>query len=171
MRKNPPRVIGWLAALLAVVFLLVLIRVPIPGSDGATQVALALLAILCVARVGGIYPGLFVTGFTAFLSSQMRSPSTPPFLRTATIMMAGVIISAVLESLRRSRGHVEDSTAALMGYGDALQLSETRLRAILDHAPVSITLEDSEGRYTLANSAFAALHGLSREEIQGKDSR
>ncbi len=44
----------------------------------------------------------------------------------------------------------------------ALRESETRLRAIFDHVPVTLSLSDTDGRYTMVNRRF--LEKLGREE-------
>jgi diguanylate cyclase (GGDEF)-like protein/PAS domain S-box-containing protein len=50
----------------------------------------------------------------------------------------------------------------------ALQRSEARLRAILDHAAIGISEVDLEGRILHANPAFQRILGYSREELLGR---
>jgi PAS domain S-box-containing protein len=53
----------------------------------------------------------------------------------------------------------------------ALQVSEGRLQAILDHSPAVIFLKNLRGRYLLVNRRFEKLFGLRREEIVGRTDR
>ncbi len=50
----------------------------------------------------------------------------------------------------------------------ALQVSEARLQAILDHSPAVIFLKNLRGRYLLVNRQFEKLFGLRREQIVGR---
>ncbi len=45
---------------------------------------------------------------------------------------------------------------------------EARVRAIFDHAPVSITLKDREGRYVLANKWIEERSGIGFEHLRGR---
>lgn len=53
----------------------------------------------------------------------------------------------------------------------ALQLSEARLQAILDHSPTVIFLKDLRGRYLLANRQFERMFGLRRRSVVGRTDR
>ncbi len=50
----------------------------------------------------------------------------------------------------------------------ALRESETRLKAILDHAPAEITHKDRNGRYLLANDAYLHRKGVTAKDVLGK---
>ncbi len=50
----------------------------------------------------------------------------------------------------------------------ALRDSEARLRAIFDHAPVTISLRDVDARYVMVNRRFRELFGLPESEIIGR---
>ena len=50
----------------------------------------------------------------------------------------------------------------------ALRKSEARLRAIFDHAPVTISLRDVHRRYIMVNRRFQELFGLTEEDILGR---
>jgi PAS domain S-box-containing protein len=49
----------------------------------------------------------------------------------------------------------------------ALRDSEARLRAIFDHAPVTISLRDVDGRYVMVNRRFQEIFGLAEHRIVG----
>ncbi|WP_316977288.1 PAS domain S-box protein [Shumkonia mesophila] len=51
---------------------------------------------------------------------------------------------------------------------EALRLSESRLQAIMDHAPAEITHKDREGHYLLANNAYLRRKGVAAEDVLGK---
>ena len=50
----------------------------------------------------------------------------------------------------------------------ALRKSEARLRAIMDNAPMGISLKDTEGRYLEVNRRFEVLWGITNEDARGK---
>ncbi len=60
------------------------------------------------------------------------------------------------EVARRARGE------------EALRQSEARLKAIMDNAPVEISLRDPDGRFVLVNRAFEHSLGLDNEALAGK---
>ncbi len=54
---------------------------------------------------------------------------------------------------------------------EALRQSETRLREIVDNAPLKIALKDGHGQYVLVNKRFAEAHGSEPDSIQGRSVR
>src|SRR5262249_35005470 len=50
----------------------------------------------------------------------------------------------------------------------ALQESEMRFRAFMDHIPAAAVIKDLEGRYLYVNSRLADLYGLPVTELVGK---
>ncbi len=84
-------------------------------------------------------------------------------------------------SLATVRFPVRDADGEMSGLGvislditewrraeEALRHSESRLQAILDHAPAWITLKDREGRYLVANQAYLRSRGLAVEDVLGR---
>ncbi len=51
---------------------------------------------------------------------------------------------------------------------ERLRHSDTRLHAIIDHAPAAIFIKDAQGRYVLTNRRLEALHQRPREALLGK---
>lgn len=51
---------------------------------------------------------------------------------------------------------------------EALRLSESRLQAIMDHAPAELTHKDREGRYLLVNKAYLRRKGMVAADVLGK---
>lgn len=54
---------------------------------------------------------------------------------------------------------------------EKLKSSDKRIRAIIDSSPTLISLKDQDGRYLVANAAFAQFFGFSQDEILGKTDR
>jgi PAS domain S-box-containing protein len=50
----------------------------------------------------------------------------------------------------------------------ALRESESRLRAIFDHVPVTLSLSDRSGRYTMLNRRFLEAVGKNEEDVVGR---
>lgn len=50
----------------------------------------------------------------------------------------------------------------------SLRESEARLNAILEHAPLAVSMKDPDFRYRMVNPVYEQISGLSREEIIGK---
>ena len=67
----------------------------------------------------------------------------------------------------RLYGAARDVTDRLMAEA-SLRDSEARLRAILEHSPSAIFVEDLEGRYQLVNSEWSRLTGVSPEAAVGR---
>jgi len=54
---------------------------------------------------------------------------------------------------------------------EALQESEGKFRALLDHSPSAITLKDLDGRYQLVNRQVGLMMGVSEKDIIGKKAK
>ncbi|MEA2553410.1 MAG: hypothetical protein QOJ65_1586, partial [Fimbriimonadaceae bacterium] len=65
---------------------------------------------------------------------------------------------------RELAGKQADRTAKAL----ALQETEHRLEAILDHAPAVVYVKDLDGTITLVKKAFLELFGVEREDVIGK---
>jgi prevent-host-death family protein len=63
---------------------------------------------------------------------------------------------------------VEDLDCLVDGAATALRESEARLKAIMDNAPVEISLRDPDGRFVLVNRAFEHSLGLDNDALAGK---
>jgi PAS domain S-box-containing protein len=68
----------------------------------------------------------------------------------------------------RLYGAARDVTDRLVAEA-SLRESEARLRAILEHSPSAIFVEDLEGRYQLVNSEWSRLTGVSPGEAVGRN--
>ena len=65
------------------------------------------------------------------------------------------------------RGTSTDITASKVTE-EALQEREMMLKAVIDNVPLSLSLKDLEGRFTLVNPGFERLHGVTEEEVFGR---
>ena len=63
--------------------------------------------------------------------------------------------------------NIEDITERMRAE-EALRESEARFRAILDNAPLEISLRDMDGRYLLVNPAWSRFHDLTDEAVRGR---
>lgn|GEM_PF-916013 len=77
-----------------------------------------------------------------------------------------------LEATRRDynqlTGRLQNQVLELTAAQQALQASETRLRAIIESTSDAIFLKDLEGKYTLINPAVASFLGRPMEEVLGR---
>src|SRR5262249_33661765 len=60
------------------------------------------------------------------------------------------------------------ATAQLRAQTAALQVSEARFQAVMDHAPLLVSLKDLGGRYAFVNEAFARYVGRRADEMMGR---
>lgn len=94
-----------------------------------------------------------IGGIVSFEHVHTPRVWTPEEKRLVTIM--GVIVSLCYEITMRRRTE------------EVLRESEEKFRMIFEHAPVSISITDLEGRYIDCNAQMCERVGLSREEIIG----
>lgn len=80
--------------------------------------------------------------------------------------------TAVVKSLRQAPEEVDalieefsGMSARVSAAADAQRASESRFRAIFDHAAIGIAVHDNEGRFLDSNAAFQRILGYSAEEL------
>ena len=142
-----------------------------------------------VYRIFGVHPGEFVPSINAF-EALIHPADRRDFLRRRAEMLAEtrtaiieyrivrrdgevryvqeraqVILNAQGEP-RRVTGTVQDITARKQ-MEDTLRQNETQLRALIDHAPLSIITMDLTGRVQLWNSAAERIYGWTAAEVLG----
>ena len=84
----------------------------------------------------------------------------------ATLGITGIALVAlgVREAARRRKAEAERRTLAQ----EALRRSVTTLTAVVESTPDAIWVKGADGRFMLANTAFAALVGRTQNEIVGR---
>ena len=93
------------------------------------------------------------------LVGRRKDSSTFPIRLAVREMKSGV--------KRKFIGSIADITTRKQRE-EALRQSETRLKEIVDNAPLKIALKDRRGRYTLVNKPFAEALGSDPDSFQGK---
>ncbi len=109
---------------------------------------------------------------------RTRTVSNRRYLRKdGSFLSARVTASAVHGgdgSVRYTVGLIEDVTeqlraeAKLRETREHLAASEARLRAFMDHSPVSMFIKDREGRYRHVNAQFLRNFGLTADKVLGR---
>jgi PAS domain S-box-containing protein len=88
------------------------------------------------------------------------------------VFIAGIILSALLFTVSRSeaiaREDAERSAASLARSQEALRASESRFRAIFNHAAVGIAETDLDGRIVMVNRRFSEFVGRMPDELIGR---
>ncbi len=140
-----------------------MVLAPFMGERG--PYAVFTLAILASAWVGGFWPGFFAAGLSAgagwFLFMQSSGTGAQRLVMTVIFFGTGVLISAVCESLWRSRQRAETARAELERSQSRLQASEERFRSLADSAPVMIWMSDVDKRFTWFNRPWLEFTGRS----------
>jgi PAS domain S-box-containing protein len=144
-------------------------------GSGATDVALAALAIGFSAWYGGSGPGLSATALVTALGIEAALASDDPgfhITEALSILVMGVLINIMLQhrgeraqlmSVRDREGHVRRRTE------QSLVLERSRLQTLMDHIPDRIYFKDRQGRYELVNRYIAdCYHIPSPQDAVGK---
>jgi diguanylate cyclase (GGDEF)-like protein/PAS domain S-box-containing protein len=99
--------------------------------------------VLLLTAVQGVLGALDGVGFFA---GDIHSGLVDFWLYMISLSLVGVVLESTIRQHRRD--------------GDALRESESRLHAILDHAPVGIWLVGKDGRYQFVNKRFCDATGI-----------
>jgi two-component system sensor histidine kinase/response regulator len=146
-----------------------------PLGSGATDVALAALAIGFSAWYGGSGPGLSATALAFLLGIIHALGSDDQGARTTealSILVMGVLIIAMFQhrgeraqliAVRDQEGHHRRRTE------QSMVLERQRLQTLMDHIPDRIYFKDRVGRYELVNRYIAdCYHIPSPSDAVGK---
>ena len=132
-------------------------------SNEPGQLIVLIFPILLFAYRGGLVPGLVATGVGAVASFALDPviDSVSDVVRWSALLIVGVMVSLLSESLRKERLRAEQSAR------DATA-SEQRFAASFMQSPLPLTLTNLKtNRYTEVNNAFVKLVGRTREEMIG----
>ncbi len=117
-------------------------------------------------RHDGYLKGSWKTGAGGVIESQIRN-LTGRGKDGATFPMELAVREMKYGVDRGFIGVVRDVTER-QAREEALRNSETRLKEIVDNAPMKIALYDANGIFILVNQAFAAFHGGTPDDFQGR---
>ena len=120
---------------------------PLPAGSGPAKAAAAFFSEALSA---------FEATHRGFCETNTRLQDAIATLEKRNLELAG--INRELQAEVRERRRTEK----------ALQMSETRLLAILENSPTLIFLKDTKGRYIHVNRQFASLFGFKRGQILGR---
>ena len=153
-----------------------------PSRDQPTAIVF-LIPVALSAYLGGLGPGLVstvlgVAGYAYFVATPagtfvVRSPVD--YVRLAALLLVGVLISILSESLHRSKERLALSAVELQRSDDMLVESERRYRSLFENMSDGFAycrmVFDQHGHpidfvYIVANAAFAAQTGV--ENVEGK---
>ena len=154
----------------------------VPSRDQPTAIVF-LVPVAISAFLGGLGPGLVSTilglaGYAYFVappsgSFDVRNPAD--YVRLSALLLVGVLISVLSESLHRSKEQLALSVAELQRSDEMLVESERRYRSLFENMSDGFAycrmIFDREGHptdfvYTVANAAFAEQTGV--ENVEGK---
>jgi PAS domain S-box-containing protein len=80
----------------------------------------------------------------------------------------GRLVVACGRALVRAGGRLGQGAVVRAGEQEALRESQARLRSILDHLPVSISLKDREHRYVVLNKQYETWFGVTQAQQLGR---
>jgi PAS domain S-box-containing protein len=144
-------------------------------SSGATDVALAALAIGFSAWYGGSGPGLSATALATALGILQALESDDLSTRITealSLLVMGVLINTMFQH-RGERAQLkavsERDAHARRRTEQSLVHERHRLQTLMDHIPDSIYFKDREGHFVLVNTYMAHLFHLQHpQEVVGK---
>ena len=174
-------VIVYSIALLAPAITL-LVRWPLEVVLGDRVLYMAFIpAILIVAYVGGLWPGLITTVLSAlaatyFLVTPFHSleiTTAPNAVALSLLVLIGTIISVLSESLHRTRHRLlanerrRSEEALREAEAESLRKSEQRFRTFVDHATDAFFLQDHNYVFLDVNRQACESLGYTRDELIG----
>jgi PAS domain S-box-containing protein len=142
----------------------------IPG--GEPVVVMLVIPVILSAYVGGLGPGLVSTAIACLVSAcDLRLVDPAPGLvvltltRLSALLVSGVLISALLEALRRSRAY---AMARKREGEQARRDTEVRLATVVNSAEDGILTVDDNQRITFFNPAAEEIFGHPAATILGQ---
>lgn len=114
-----------------------------------------------------------IPNFEALLTDTIRSGKTNEVICQTARNIYQMRVHASRDESRRIVGAIIvffDNTDFVHAR-DAVDISEKRVRSIIDNSPTLITLKDNVGKYLSANKAFLDFYDLREEQVIGKTDR
>lgn len=144
------------------------------GAGDRAMLVLFTLPISLAALLGGLGPGLLATALATALTDvwvlepagqiEIRDPRD--VFQWLLLTGSGVLVSAISESLHRSRRRSQHRLQLLDAGHAALVASEARVRQLYDDAPVAMALVAWDGRILSLNHHFQRLFGYRQDELR-----
>jgi PAS domain S-box-containing protein len=169
---------GWLTYVLAVAVTVAALFVHHLAlaftTDNQPAPIVLLIPIILSAYLGGLGPGLISTVLAALGISYFLLPPAYTFysarpvdyVRLATLIVAGMLISVLNEALHRSRQRAEATLTERQQAEAALREREREYVAIFEQSAVGKAQADpSTGRFLRVNQTFADMTGYSQAEL------
>jgi two-component system sensor kinase FixL len=166
---DPARPILRYVLALAAVCIMLAVRLalsPILGHDA--PFILFIPAVLIVAGLGGLWPGLFATAASLILGvlyiGAGADADDAPIAEAILFVAVGVIIALFGKQLHKARTRYQENARSLKS-------REALLQSILDTAPDATIVIDEEGTIQSFNAAAIRLFGHIEAEVVGKNVR
>ena len=171
---RPAKVILWYGAaaiVVAAAFALRLGLSTVVGS-GLPPFIFFYPAVMTVAVLAGMGPGLFATAVAASATAAWVLPSLhdpasalpSDILALAVFVCMGVFMSIVAALFRRARQKAAEYSIEL-----SARESQNRFSKVFHASPIGMTLTSiGNGRFLDVNEAFEGLSGFSRDQVLGK---
>jgi two-component system sensor kinase FixL len=155
-------------ALVAVVIMLA-VRVALsPVLGQAAPFILFIPAVLLVAGLGGLWPGLFATTASLVLGVLYIAGSAAPnhalIAEAVLFAVVGAVIALYGKQLHKARTRYRENARSLTA-------REALLQSILDTAPDATIVIDEKGTMQSFNAAAVRLFGHTEAEVVGKNVR
>jgi two-component system cell cycle sensor histidine kinase/response regulator CckA len=130
---------------------------------------LAYPAVMLVATLGGLGPGIVATGASALLawywviapSGQFNALDLPEATSLAVFIAMGVFMSVVAEGYRRSRARV-----GLLERDNAIRAADAKFRTYVEGAPQALLVLDGHGRFVDCNPAAIEMLGVEASTLK-----
>ncbi len=152
---SPRRLQCYLFTIVIVLLTTVLALVPAIGTSPGTSILVSFFAITLCAWIGGFGPGIFATGLIVFITWPVSQPFWElRHLRLFLFVLGGILVSAMIHSLHKSRREASECAQSL--------------QAILDASADLIFMTDSNGRYIHVSGSAASLFNQSCAEMTGR---
>jgi PAS domain S-box-containing protein len=146
------------------------------GNPNLSPFMTFFVAVIVASWFGGLGMGLLATALSALLSwyfflSPQYSFEINAFeqgLRLIVFVLEGVVISALVEAMHRTRRRAERALKAKSQAEEALKEQQEFLRLVIDTNPNLIFVKDWDGKFTFANKAVADIYETAVEDLLGK---
>jgi two-component system sensor kinase FixL len=166
---DPARPILRYALALAAVVIMLAVRIAVsPVLGQAAPFILFLPAVLLVAGLGGLWPGLFATVASLVLGvlyiGGRAAPDHALVAEAALFAVVGAVIALAGKQFHKARTRYQENARSLTA-------REALLQSVLDTAPDATIVIDEKGTMQSFNAAAVRMFGHTEAEVVGKNVR